>query len=150
MKQSDRPEERFLVVSKQIIRVAVRTLAVMMIIVILAGTVDVGWILYQKLMAPPKYILSISDMFSTFGAFMAVLIAIEIFVNIVLYLRDDVIHVKIVVATALMASARKVIILDFDTLHPFYTLALAGVVLATSIAYWLIHKKQVRGKSHGF
>ena len=30
----------------------------------------------------------------TFGAFLAVLIAIKIFLNIALYLRDDVVHVK--------------------------------------------------------
>ena len=35
---------------------------------------------------------------------MAVLIAIEILINI--YVRDDVIHVKIVMSTALMAIAR--------------------------------------------
>ena len=48
-------------------------------------------------------------MLATFGAFMAVLIAIEILINITIYLRDDVIHVKIVMATALMAIARKVL-----------------------------------------
>lgn len=47
-------------------------------------------------------------MLATFGAFIAVLIAIEILVNITAYLRNDVIQVKIVIATALMAIARKV------------------------------------------
>ncbi len=46
---------------------------------------------------------------------MVTLIAIEIFLNIVLYLRDDVLHVKLVLATALMAIARKVIVLDYKT-----------------------------------
>lgn len=49
-----------------------------------------------------------------FGAFMAVLIAIEIFVNITVYLREDVIHVKIVMATALMGIAGEIMILDVD------------------------------------
>ena len=49
---------------------------------------------------------------------MAVLIAIEIFINIMVYLREDVIHVKIVLATTLMAIARKVIILDPDKTEP--------------------------------
>ncbi len=38
---------------------------------------------------------------------------IEIFINITVYLREDVIHVRLVVATALMAVARKVIVFDF-------------------------------------
>ena len=69
---------------------------------------------------------------------MAVLIAIEIFVNIIIYLRDDVIHVKIVLATALMAIARKVIIFDYDEISPDYVWATAAVTLAMAIAYWLV------------
>jgi uncharacterized membrane protein (DUF373 family) len=79
-------------------------------------------------------------MLATFGAFMAVLIAIEILINITIYLRDDVIHVKIVMATALMAVARKVIVLDFETITPPYIYGLAAVALAMSVGYWLIHK----------
>ncbi len=48
------------------------------------------------------------------------MIAIEIFINITVYLREDVIHVKIVMATALMAIARKVIILDLEKIEPEY------------------------------
>ena len=73
-----------------------------------------------------------------FGAFMAVLIAIEIFVNITIYLREDVIHVKIVMATALMAIARKIIILDVDKIEPTYLWGLASIVFAMSIGYWLV------------
>ena len=69
---------------------------------------------------------------------MAVLIAIEIFVNIVSYLRDDVIHVRIVLATALMAIARKVIILDYSTTARRYIYATAAVVAAMALAYWLV------------
>jgi uncharacterized membrane protein (DUF373 family) len=73
-----------------------------------------------------------------FAAFLAVLIAIEIFANITLYLRDDVIHVKLVVATALMAIARKVIVLDLSILEPSYLYAIAAIVIALGITYWLL------------
>ncbi|WP_020406147.1 phosphate-starvation-inducible PsiE family protein [Hahella ganghwensis] len=125
---------------QHIIHWSVRLLAILMVFVIVMGVVDVGWTLYQKLITPPQFILTISDMLATFGAFMAVLIAIEIFINITIYLREDVIHVKIVLATALMAIARKVIILDTEQADPAYILALGAVVLAMSIGYWLIHR----------
>ena len=73
---------------------------------------------------------------------MAVLIAIEIFVNIVSYLRDDVIHVRIVLATALMAIARKVIILDYSTTSSEYVYATAAVVAAMALAYWLVVRQR--------
>ncbi|MDX1757778.1 MAG: phosphate-starvation-inducible PsiE family protein [Marinobacter sp.] len=123
-----------------VIRMSVRLLAVLMVLVILMGVVDVGWTLYQKLMTPPKYILTISDMLATFGAFMAVLIAIEIFINITIYLKNNVIHVQIVIATALMAIARKVIILDLETVEPAYLWGIALIVLTMSIAYGITRK----------
>ncbi len=124
------------------IRVAVKILAVLMVFVIIWGIGDVIYVLYQKLKTPPVFLLSISDILATFGAFLAVLIAIEIFINITLYLRNDVLPVNLVVATALMAISRKVIIFDFKELTPLYILATAAVVLALGITYWLISKKE--------
>ncbi len=121
-----------------IIHWAVRVLAVLMVFVILMGVVDVGWTIYQKLMSAPTMILTIADILATFGSFMAVLIAIEIFVNITIYLREDIIHVKIVLATALMAIARKVIILDMEKVDAPYLWGIASIVLALSVAYWLV------------
>ena len=123
---------------RTIIRYAVRFLALVMTAVIIWGVVDVCWVIYKKLLTPPMFMLTISDILATFGAFMAVLIAIEIFVNICIYLREDVIHVQIVMATALMAIARKVIILDFTRVGYEYVWAIAGVVLAMSIGYYLV------------
>ena len=94
--------------------------------------------LYEKLSDPPFLLLDLKDIFVVFAAFLAVLIAIEIFVNITLYLRDDVIHVKLVIATALMAIARKVIVLDLSTLEPMYLFAIGVIVLALGVTYWLV------------
>jgi len=121
-----------------IIRMAVRALAILMTGVIVFGVADVVYVLFQKLEAEPRGLLEISDILATFGAFMAVLIAIEIFVNIVSYLREDVIHVRIVLATALMAIARKVIVLDYSTISSQYVYATAAVVAAVALAYWLV------------
>ncbi|HAS52493.1 MAG TPA: hypothetical protein DCS21_12440 [Gammaproteobacteria bacterium] len=124
-----------------VIRFCVRILAVLMTLVIMWSVADVAWVLYQRVTASPVWLLNINDILATFGAFMATLIAIEIFLNIVLYLRDDVLHVKLVLATALMAIARKVIVLDYKTIEPEYIWATAAAILALSIGYWLVGKK---------
>jgi len=121
-----------------VIHWAVRALAILMVFVIIMGVVDVVWVLYQRLVAPPFLLLEISDILGTFGAFMGVLIAIEIFINITIYLRDDVIHIRIVMATALIAIARKVIILDMKEVSMHEMLGLAAVTLAMSIGYWVV------------
>ncbi len=131
-----------LIVSLQkIIRTAVKILSVLMTFVILWGVADVIWLIYQRLSETPTFLLSISDILETFGAFMAVLIAIEIFINITVYLREETIHVKIVIATALVAIARKVIVLDFEKITSDYIWATAGVILSLVIGYWLISLK---------
>ncbi len=123
------------------IRLAVKVLAILMALVIIWGVGDVIYVLYQRLMTPPLYLINISDIFATFGAFLAVLIGIEIFINITIYIRDDVLPVKLVIATALMAISRKVIVFDFKELTPMYIFATSAVVLALGITYWLIKKE---------
>ena len=132
----------FLDFLSRINRISVRMLAMIMTAVILWGVVDVLYVLYEKLMQPPVFVLGISDILATFGAFIAVMIAIEIFENITVYLREDVIHVEIVMATALMAIARKVIVLDYQEMSAEYVFATAAVTLAMSIGYWLVVKNK--------
>jgi len=128
-------------VMHRVIRLAVKALAMLMVLVIVWGIGDVVHVLYQRLTAPPVMLLQINDILATFGAFLAVLIAIEIFVNIRMYLSSDVIPVRLVIATALMAIARKVIIFDFDEITPPYIFGTAAVILALGITYWLIARR---------
>ena len=147
MKFVNKSNDQFLWILKQIIHYCLKALGLLMIIVIISGVVDVAWTIYQRLATEPRFILTQGDILSTFAAFMVVLIAIEIFQNIILYLRNDVIHVKIVLATALMAIARKVIILDYDELEPMYVIATGVVLIATAVAYWFVHKLPIKSQS---
>jgi uncharacterized membrane protein (DUF373 family) len=140
MKLINKTDDFFLWLMKKIIHLCLKALGLLMIAVIIFGVIDVAWTLYERLASEPRFILTMGDILATFGAFMVVLIAIEIFQNIILYLRDDVIHVRIVLATALMAIARKVIILDFDELEPMYVVGTGIVLVATGITYYFIHK----------
>lgn len=130
--------------AQRLILISVRALVVLMTLVIVWGVADVVWVLFERLRQPPVMLLTISDILSTFGAFIAVMIAIEIFENLTIYLRQNVIEVELVMATGLMAIARKVIVLDYKELSPEYVWATGGVVLAMSIGYWLVKQKSQR------
>ncbi|WOX05338.1 phosphate-starvation-inducible PsiE family protein [Microbulbifer pacificus] len=125
-----------------VIRSSVRFLSVLMALVIMWSVADVVWVLYQRLSTDPVLLLDYNDLFDVFGAIMLVLISIEIFINIRLYLGSNVIPIQLVVATALMAIARKVIVLDLDDTGPMYILGIAAVVMALGITYWLVAKKE--------
>ncbi|MCX7097850.1 MAG: phosphate-starvation-inducible PsiE family protein [Methylococcales bacterium] len=133
----DDPFIRFLHLT---IRFGVKFLALLMVGVILLSIFDVMFTIYHKISVPPYLVLSTNDLLETFGAFLAVLIAIEIFINITLYIRSDVIPVKLVVATALMAISRKVIVFDYKHLDPAYVSSSALVLLALGITYMLVQK----------
>ncbi len=140
-------QDPLLRVSQRLILISVRALVLLMTGVIVWGVADVIWVLYERLREPPVMLLTISDILSTFGAFIAVMIAIEIFENLTIYLRQNVIEVELVMATGLMAIARKVIVLDYKELSPEYVWATAGVVLAMSIGYWLVKRQSDRDTS---
>jgi len=126
----------------RIIRLGLKFLALLMVIVILFGIIDVVYVIFEKLTQPPFMLLTINDMLETFGAFLAVLIAVEIFLNITVYIRSDVIPVNLVVATALMAISRKIIVFEYKGLPAEYVSASALVVIALGITYWLIQNKE--------
>ncbi len=131
------------------IRTGVRALAIMMVVVIFAAIIDTAYSFYSKLLSPPFLILDIGDLLAVFGAVLVVLIAIEIYTNVTLYLTSDVIHVKLVVATALMAVARKVITLDHKELEPLYFLGYAMLGLAFGVVYWLLSREERKAPERG-
>lgn len=135
----------------KLIKVAIKLLAILMVLVIFWGVGDVLYVMYHNLVADPFMLLNLTDIFKTFAAFLAVLIAIEIYQNIVLYLSSNVIPLKLVLATALMAIARKVIIIDFKELIPMHIFSIAAVVLALGVAYYLVglqHKEDLKEEIH--
>jgi len=126
----------------QVIHYAVRVLAILMTLVILWSVVDVGRVLLIEIITPPYGLMDMKDILAIFGSFLAVLIAIEIFQNITIYLKEEVIHVQIVIATALMAISRKIIVLDFKEVGPEYVWASAAVIIALGVTYWLVSSKR--------
>lgn len=124
-----------------VIHQAVRVLAVLMTLVILWGVIDVGRILFFEMISPPYGLMDMQNILTVFGAFLAVLISIEIFQNITIYLKEEIIHVQVVIATALMAISRKIIILDFKEVEPEYVWASAAVIIALGVTYWLVSSK---------
>lgn len=82
---------------------------------------------------------------SVFGMIMTLLIAMEFKHSIVRVAlrRDSIIQVKTVILIALIALARKFVILDPDV-SPGKVAALAGATLALGATYWLLRERDDR------
>ncbi len=120
------------------IKWVIRLLVLVIVVVIVFSAVDIVMLIVSKLRVSPNYVLGLDHVVDILGAFLTVLIAVEVYQNIVLYLREDVVQVKVVLATAVIAVSRKVIVTDLSNSQPLNMLALAGIVLAVAIAYWLV------------
>ncbi len=81
-----------------------------------------------------------------FGMIMTLLIAMEFKHSIirVIHRHESIIQVKTVLLIAMLALARKFIIIDSATIDADKLAALAAVLLALGVAYWLVRD----GKSH--
>lgn len=127
---------------KKFERVIFISLLVMMSLVVLLATIELGWIIIKDIITPPIFLLEINELFEIFGLFMLVLIGIELLETIAnTYTNQNTNHAKIVMAVALIAIARKVIILDVEN-YPGQALAgIAAIILALSLGYFLIQRK---------
>ena len=113
----------------------------MMGVVLLLATIDLGYTLYVDIVdEPPYFLLKISEMLEIFGIFLLVLIGIELFETMEIYIKENVVHIEVVLTVALIALARKVIILDVKKIDSTTLLAIAALILALSIGYYLIRK----------
>lgn len=123
-------------------KMIILVLIVMMAIVLLLATIELGWIIVKDVVTPPVFLLEIDELIEIFGLFMLVLIGIELLETIIkTYIDKSSEHISIVMAVALIAIARKVIILDVQDLAGETLLGIAAIIIALAVGYYLIKRK---------
>ena len=129
-------------VIKKFQKIIIMVLVVMMAVVLLLSTIELAWIIIKDIITPPIFLLEIDELLEIFGLFMLVLIGIELLDTIAkTYMSESTDHAQIVMAVAIIAIARKVIILDVKDLSGLALVGIAAIILALSIGYYLIKKK---------
>ena len=129
-------------VIKKFQKAIILTLVSLMAVVLLFSTVELAWILVKDIMTPPLFLLEIDELLEIFGLFMLVLIGIELLETIAkTYSDESTDHAQIVMSVALIAIARKVIILDVKDMSGLALLGIAAIILALCIGKYLVRKK---------
>ncbi|HPI92427.1 MAG TPA: phosphate-starvation-inducible PsiE family protein [Deltaproteobacteria bacterium] len=134
----DASTSRMLVLMKRFERVIVTALILLMILVIGLATVEVAWLVIQDIVSPPVLLLEIDELLDIFGMFLLVLVGIELLYTLRAYWAENEVHVEVVFAMALIAVARKVIILDVKELDSLVLIGIAAIVLALSVGYYYV------------
>jgi len=125
---------RFLKVFEKAVIIA---LIVMMVVVVLISTIELGRLIVTSILSSNNYLLEINNLLDIFGFFLLILIGVELLETIKAYLSEHVVHVEVVLEVALIAVARKVVILDIKEFSAATLLSVAALVVALAVAYYL-------------
>lgn len=115
----------------------------MMGIVVLLATVELGWVLAKDVLTPPYFLLEIDELLEVFGQFLLVLIGIELLHSMKVFVQERRLHLEAVLAVAMIAVARKIIVLDPKDLPDGALWGTAALMLALAVGYhvvWRTHR----------
>ncbi|MDD1711379.1 MAG: phosphate-starvation-inducible PsiE family protein [Methanoregulaceae archaeon] len=120
-------------------------LMIMLAVVIFFGVIELVYIMFSAIITDLSYHLSNYEILEIFGYFLLILIGIELLETIKAYLLKNEIHVEIIVLVAIIAVARKIILLDpfmegAEALNSAGMIALGVVVIALAASYYLVKK----------
>lgn len=125
-------------------RIITIVLMVMMALVVVCSILDLGRDLVLALRQPPHVFIPIEGLLGLFGMFLLVLIGIELLDTLRAYLSENVVHEEVILAAALIAVARKVIVLDVKDLEALKLVGIGVIIISVAVAYWIVkqtHKK---------
>ncbi len=126
---------------ERIEKVVVIGLLVLMLLVVIAGSIELVFVIIEAMAEPPRFmLLDINELLSIFGFFLLVLIGLELLATIRMYIQDDMIHVELVMVVALIAVSRKIIVLDYSKTDAITILGIAALIIALSAGYYLMKR----------
>jgi uncharacterized membrane protein (DUF373 family) len=137
-----------LTVLKKFERFLIQVLMMMMALVLVLATIDLGWTIFKDLSAPPYIILSVDQLLDLFGLFMLVIIGVELLETIMkTYLTQGTPHYEVVLSVAIIAIARKVIILDIKETSSLSLVGIAAIIVSLTVGYYFMKKATGLGQS---
>ncbi|HXP42684.1 MAG TPA: phosphate-starvation-inducible PsiE family protein [Candidatus Acidoferrales bacterium] len=121
-------------------------LGVLLIVVVALATVDLGFLIAQDIWKPPRFLIPVQGLLEIFSFFLVILIGVELLETLKAYVKKDVIHVRLVLEVALIAMARKVIILEPNSVTAPTLFGMAALISALGVAFYFerkAHKEQL-------
>ena len=115
-------------------------LIALLVIVLVFALGEMFWYLWTCLTNYPVLLLENHELIGVLGVFLLVLIAVELLDTMKAYITENVIHVEIVVLLAIIAIARKVILLDPASTDGLELIGIGVIIVGLASSYFLIRK----------
>ncbi|HNT53987.1 MAG TPA: phosphate-starvation-inducible PsiE family protein [Anaerolineaceae bacterium] len=121
-------------------RLPTLALIALMYVVVALSVVDLTWTLIRDIISPPMILLEIDELLEVLNFFLLVLIAIELLDTIIAYLDENVVHVEVVLEVAMIAIARKIIILDVKEVEPLAVVGIGVIIIALAAGFYVVKR----------
>lgn len=136
--------DKILNIVEKIEKIIIITLLFSLLLVVLYTTIVFLGMLFSGIFSSIQNSFSenniMKHLHKVFGGFLSVLIGIELLHTIKMYLKEDVVHVEIVLLVALIGVSRHVIDLDMTHLEPMTIFGISSLIIVLSGGYFLIKK----------
>jgi uncharacterized membrane protein (DUF373 family) len=137
---SDGKKHRLIVMAEKVKRIVAGVLMVLMFIVLAIVVAELLWIPLTMVLpmlpgGADQLILSEARMLEIFGVFLSVLIALELIETVEVYFKENEVHAEIVILVALIALARKVVLIDLHAYEPLTIVGMAALFIGLAAAY---------------
>jgi uncharacterized membrane protein (DUF373 family) len=126
--------DKFLNLFEKFVVIAV---ILLMVIIISVSIIVLGLKLFQFLASPSFSLENAPGLLDLLGYVLLILIGVELLETVKAFLYEHIVHVEIVLEVALIAVARKIILLDYSAYPPLTIFSIAALVLALSVGYYL-------------
>ena len=128
-------------------------LILLMSVVVAFSIIDLARAVVLDILKPPTLLIEVEDLLDLFSLFLLVLIGVELLDTIRAYLKEHVVHEEVILGAALIAVARKVIVLDIKQYQGLQLVGIALIILAVTAAYWItkrthMQKPETKNGSH--
>ena len=117
----------------------------MMSVIIIISVLELGWTITKDIIdnfKGPLNFMVLDNLLAIFGLFLLILIGVELLETMKIYLRDDTVHIEVIILVAIIAIARKAVVLDLEKVDALTIMSLGVLVIALSVGYFIIKKVQ--------
>jgi len=121
-------------------RIVYMLLIALLVIVLVFALGEMFWYLWISVSDAPMGLLTNHELTGVLGTFLLVLIAVELLDTMKAYIEENVIHVEIVVLLAIIAIARKVILLDPAETDGVELIGIGIIIIGLAASYYLLRK----------
>jgi uncharacterized membrane protein (DUF373 family) len=128
---------------KKLERVVTLVLIAMLCAIVVLATIELAVVFVQDLLSPPIFFPGIDKLLGLFGQVLLVVIGLELVETLRAFASEGVVRVEVVLTVAIIALARKVIILEPDHMSSAVLSAIAALLAALGIVYWTVVRRPI-------